>query len=150
MRHDRRRTAGAVAAAAALTTLAAGLTTLPATPAHAALAPDATAVLGATPQYDGITRVWPGDQDKEYAHAATEVAGKECLTTSGDPYTRYVYVNVDDALVPADASRALVEVEYYDGGSTNMDIHYDSQSGRGCREKKKPPVGSGRGRTPHG
>lgn len=147
MRHARRRTAGAVASAAALTTLAAGLIALPAVPAHAALTPDATAVLGATPQYDGVTRVWPGDVDKEYSHAVTEVAGKECLATSDDPYTRYLYVNVDDAVVPADASRALVEVEYYDGGTTNMDIHYDSQSSPWTGTKNLPLAGSGEWKT---
>ncbi|WP_406529940.1 hypothetical protein [Streptomyces sp. I8-5] len=120
-----RRTLTAFAVAA----LAATLIQAPAAaPAHA-LAARATAVLGAQPTYEGIERAWPGDRDKDPAHAVREKAGRSCWTMSGDPYNRYLYVDVAAGAVPAGAKRAVVTVDYFDAGAVGMNLQYDSRSG---------------------
>ncbi|MER5365648.1 hypothetical protein [Streptomyces sp. NPDC002722] len=119
-----RRTLTAFAVAA----LAATLIQAPvAAPAHA-LAARATAVLGAQPTYEGIERAWPGDRDKDPAHAVREKAGRSCWTMSGDPYNRYLYVDVAAGAVPAGAKRAVVTVDYFDAGAVGMNLQYDSRS----------------------
>ncbi|MFJ1713504.1 hypothetical protein [Streptomyces sp. NPDC088260] len=119
-----RRTLTTLAVAA----LAATLVQAPAAaPAHAQPA-RATAVLGAQPVYEGIERAWPGDRDKDPAHAVREQAGRSCWTMSGDPYNRYLYVDVAAGAVPAGAKRAVVTVDYFDAGAIGMGLQYDSQS----------------------
>ncbi|MFF9345584.1 hypothetical protein [Streptomyces sp. NPDC014734] len=115
----------------AVSALAATLIQAPAaTQAHArpAQAARATAVLGAKPVYDGIERAWPGDRDKDPAHAVREQAGRSCWTMSGDPYNRYLYVDVAAGAVPAGAKRAVVTVDYFDAAAVGMNLQYDSQS----------------------
>lgn len=119
----RRLAAGATVAAVAV----AGLLWLPGT-AQAA-APQATAVLGAQPQYSGVVRAWPGDADKDPAHAVDTRDGVGCWTTSGDPYNRYLYVDVDPAARPSGAKRAIVTVDYTDTAPTSMDVQYDGTAG---------------------
>ncbi|MFE6666079.1 sugar-binding protein [Streptomyces sp. NPDC057697] len=112
----------------AVAALAATLVQAPAAaPAHARPA-RATAVLGAQPVYEGIERAWPGDRDKDPAHAVREQAGRSCWTMSGDPYNRYLYVDVAAGAVPAGAKRAVVTVDYFDAGAIGMGLQYDSQS----------------------
>ena len=107
--------------------VAGGITAIP-SPALAAGSPEASAVLGAQPSYDGIVRAWPGDKDKDPAHAVSEQQGTGCWTMSGDPYNNYLYVDVDDAVKPAGAKRALVTLSYFDAGQTNLEIQYDGNS----------------------
>ncbi|GGT45638.1 hypothetical protein ACFFV7_44595 [Nonomuraea spiralis] len=115
-------------AAACAATLAAGLlAALPAQSASAAAA--ATAVLGADPVYTGIVKAWPGDGDKDPAHAVSERGGESCWQMSGTPYNRYVYVDVADASIPAGATRAWVVVRYFDAGPVGLDVHYDGKAG---------------------
>ncbi|MFB7009205.1 MULTISPECIES: hypothetical protein [unclassified Streptomyces] len=116
-----------------LTTLA--VAALAATPLQApaaalahAQAARATAVLGAQPAYEGIERAWPGDRDKDPAHAVREQAGRSCWTMTGDPYNRYLYVDVAAGAVPAGAKRAVVTVDYFDAAAVGMNLQYDSQS----------------------
>ncbi|MFJ2910995.1 hypothetical protein ACIO8F_16585 [Streptomyces sp. NPDC087228] len=119
-----RRTLTTLAVAASAATL---IQAPAAAPAHAQTA-RATAVLGAKPVYEGIERAWPGDRDKDPAHAVREQAGRSCWTMSGDPYNRYLYADVAGSAIPAGAKRAVVTVDYFDAGAVGMNLQYDSQS----------------------
>ncbi|MFD7154607.1 hypothetical protein ACFV9C_08420 [Kribbella sp. NPDC059898] len=131
----RRRSAGTIVAAGLL---AASLHPLTAT----AVGPDAVAVLGSTPSYTGVVRAWPGDADKDPAHASTEKDGRQCWQLSNDPYVRYLYVDVADTAIPAGADRALVTVDYYDAGATNLDVQYDGVSNPWTGSANQPLTGS--------
>ncbi|NIK62015.1 hypothetical protein [Kribbella shirazensis] len=135
----RRRTAGTIAMFSSVGLLAAALVPLTAS----AVDPSAVAVLGATPSYTGVVKAWPGDADKDPAHAATEKAGRQCWQMSGDPYVRYLYVDVADSAIPAGADRALVTVDYYDAGATNLDIQYDGDSSAWTTSSNQPLTGTG-------
>ncbi|WP_166355635.1 hypothetical protein [Phytoactinopolyspora limicola] len=113
-------------------------------PSIAAAAPgSASVVLSNPPVYDGVVAAWPGDADKDPANAATEIDGIACWATSGDPYVRYLYVDVADDVIPDDAEKARVTVDYFDGGATGMDIHYDSQSSPWTGTPNLPLTGDG-------
>ncbi|MEU8325379.1 hypothetical protein AB0C33_44020 [Nonomuraea sp. NPDC048881] len=127
MKITSRRVAAACAATLAAGLLTALLTALPAQSASAAAA--ATAVLGADPVYTGVVKAWPGDGDKDPAHAVGERGGESCWQMSGTPYNRYVYVDVADAAIPAGATRAWVVVRYFDAGPVGLDVHYDGKAG---------------------
>lgn len=124
--------------------LAAGMLAVP--PAHAAPAA-ASAVLGANPVYTGVDRAWPGDADKNPAAAVSERAGVSCWQTSGTPYNRYVYVDVADSAIPADATTAYVVVSYFDAGPTGVDVHYDSTTGAFTGSANLALTGSGTWKT---
>ncbi|REJ06472.1 hypothetical protein DY023_06140 [Microbacterium bovistercoris] len=87
--------------------------------------PHATAVLSATPSYDGIVAAWPGDKDKDPAHAVTSMAGVECWQMSQDPLNRYLYVDVATNAKPSGSRYANVTLTYYDAASTTMRVEYD-------------------------
>lgn len=127
MRLRRRTTAltGVATGALIASVLTGGIAAAPAV----ALSPDATAVFSATPQLDGVAKVRPGDASKDPAAVAATVDGVECWQMQNDPYVRYVYVDVADEVIPDDAARAIVTVDYFDAGTSGFDIHYDAKSG---------------------
>ncbi|REJ06469.1 hypothetical protein DY023_06125 [Microbacterium bovistercoris] len=121
--HHRRRIRGSVAIVAAAVTALGALTV---TAAHAS--DTVSARLGDPAVYSGVIKAWPGDKDKDPAHATRQVDGESCWVMSNDPFNRYVYVDVDPAAIPAGATRALVTVRYHDAAPTGMRIAYDARS----------------------
>ncbi|GAA5196417.1 hypothetical protein [Microbacterium jejuense] len=136
---SRKLLAGGLAAAL----LSAALGALPPSTAVAA-APDASVVLGATPQLSGVDKVRPGDAGKDPAVITTTVDGVECWEMRNDPYVRYVYVDVADAAIPTGATRAIVRVSYFDAGTAGFDIHYDAKAGpwTGSRNQQLTDTGT--------
>lgn len=113
------------AGAVALALVATGFVAMSPTPAIAATA-DATAVFSATPQLTGIDKVRPGDNSATAGMVATTVDGRECWQMRNDPAVRYLYVDVADSAIPSGASRAIVTMDYYDVGTSNMLVNYNS------------------------
>ncbi|QOR71608.1 hypothetical protein IM660_04785 [Ruania alkalisoli] len=97
-------------------------------PTAQAIAPDATATFTASPELTGVDRVRPGDRETDPAAVTTTVDGVQCWQMQNDPYVRYAYVDVADEVIPEDATRAVITVDYYDVGTGGFDIHYDSTS----------------------
>lgn len=93
-----------------------------------ATTPDATATFTASPQLSGVDRVRPGDRETDPAAVTTTVDGVQCWEMQNDPYVRYAYVDVADEVIPDDATRAVITVDYYDVGTGGFDIHYDSKA----------------------
>ncbi|UQZ82690.1 hypothetical protein SK3146_01849 [Paenibacillus konkukensis] len=85
-------------------------------------------VLGSPPAYNGVSKAWPGDADKDPAHAATTQSGTACWATSQNPLNPYIYVDVASSAKPAGATYAIVAVDYFDAAATTMAIEYDGQS----------------------
>lgn len=127
--HPRRRRTVATMVVALLAI--GGLTATSAVAAEATPpAPHASAVLSATPTYSGITAAWPGDRDKDPSHAATDIGGTSCWSTSQDPLNRYLYVDVATSAKPAGSRYANVTLTYFDAASTTMRVEYDGSSSR--------------------
>lgn len=99
-----------------------------AAPRAAAAQPQAEVILSSPPIYQGVNRAWPGDADKDPTHAATTRKGTACWTTSQDPLNPYLYVDVESTVKPADATYAIVSVDYYDAAATTVAIEYDGQN----------------------
>ncbi|MEI3847091.1 MULTISPECIES: hypothetical protein [unclassified Microbacterium] len=146
MRLDRSSRRAFTAALALLLAAAGG--TLVALPAAAATpGAHASAVLAASPSYDGIRAAWPGDRDKDPAHAATTVDGTECWTMSQDPLNKYLYVDVDTAAKPSGSRYANVAVTYFDAAATSMRIEYDGSASRFQASPSATLEGTGTWRT---
>lgn len=109
--------------------------------------PHASAVLGATAHYDGVVSAWPGDRDKDPAHAATEVAGSACWVMSQDPLNRYLYVDVATSAKPAGSRYANVSLTYFDAAATSMRIEYDGTASRFQASTPASLAGTGTWRT---
>ncbi len=113
------------AGAVALALVTAGFVAMSPTPAMATTA-DATAVFTATPQLTGVNGVRPGDNSATAGMVATTVDGRECWQMRNDPAVRYLYVDVADSVIPSGAKRAIVTMDYYDAGTSNMLVNYNS------------------------
>ncbi|RTE06203.1 hypothetical protein [Paenibacillus whitsoniae] len=97
-------------------------------PQASAAQPQADVILSSPPVYSGVTKAWPGDADKDPAHAARIINGTAGWTSSQNPLNPYIYVDVASAAKPAGATYAIVAVDYFDAAATTMAIEYDGQS----------------------
>ncbi|MEU8085332.1 sugar-binding protein [Micromonospora sp. NPDC049101] len=85
----------------------------------------ASAVLSATPQWNGMAGN-PGDASGQISAAATERGGRPCWTTTQTPITNdFLYFRVDAARQPATTGYAFVKVSYFDAGPGHFTIQYD-------------------------
>ncbi|WP_406248050.1 hypothetical protein ACI7YT_00120 [Microbacterium sp. M] len=139
-----RRRAAIGAGGLAVALISAGLIAVPAV-ATAATA-DATAIFTASPQLDGVVKVKPGDNSATAEMVATTKDGRECWQMLNDPYVRYLYVDVADEVIPDDATRAIVRVDYFDAGTNGLDIQYDSKTSAwtGSRNQQLTDTGTWR------
>lgn len=144
--HPRKRRG--IASALVVLLAVCGLTATSAAAAGATpLAPHASAVLSATPTYDGITAAWPGDRDKDPSHAATDVGGTPCWSMSQDPLNRYLYVDVAPNAKPSGSRYANVTLTYFDAAATTMRVEYDGSASRFQASASATLDGTGTWRT---
>jgi len=116
-------------------------------PARAEVSADASAVLGAVPQWNGMDGN-PGDADKDIARNSDVVSGRACWRATS-PGNSFLYFDVHSERIPAGAHYAMVDVTYFDEPAGALSIQYDAESNAYQQAETVTMGGSGSWKTHH-